>query len=68
MVTTYDSVLAAILNNHAPLINKTIYLRKDAPWYDNTLLKQKRKKDVLKRTSEAQKQMKTWLFLNPNIF
>ena len=61
-MVTYDSLLATILNNHTPLINKTIYLRKDAPWYNNTLLKQKREKDVLQRTSEDQKQMKWTLF------
>ena len=38
MVKNYNKCLSITLDNHAPIICKIITFRKNALWYDNTLL------------------------------
>ena len=49
MVKNYNKCLSITLDNHAPIICKIITVRKNALWYDNTLLSAKRLKRKLER-------------------
>ena len=49
MVKNYNKYLSITLDNHAPIICKIITVRKNALWYDNTLLGDTRLKRKLER-------------------
>ena len=49
MVKNYNTSLSITLDNHAPIVCKIITVRKNALWYDNTLLSAKRLRRKLER-------------------
>ena len=49
MVKNYNTSLSITLDNHAPVVCKIITVRKNALWYDNTLLSAKRLRRKLER-------------------
>ena len=55
MVNNYNKSLSITLDNHSPIICKIITVRKNALWYDNTLLSAKRLRRKLERIWRASK-------------
>ena len=52
LVKTYDDTLTALLNEQAPLVEKKVYLRPHAPWFNA---------DIQKAKQERRKAERKWL-------